>query len=158
MCVLSKVLSGSMQAVTFTRSGSGLSVRCERNAVLTRGDATHVTLPVAENVHTFRNVGEEPVVVLDLISPPYSAGRQVSYFAVRPRSETLQSGVPSRDVLPPQFRAEALPWSATPGTEYSLHMLKDGPNDFETFERPYVGPPVTLPLWQAAKPAEAELR
>lgn len=111
------------------------------------GVTTLSALPVEGNIHAFRNAGPSPVVLLDIICPPYSIedGRACTYFKIRPRSELLQSRLPSSQQLPSSLTAEALPFSALAGLEYSIKPLLDGPTDFETFERPYTGPPVQLP-------------
>lgn len=186
MAVFSKLLWGKLQAVTFSRSAQGLSARCDRNILIDAdaggaitpalaGDEAAAgyssgedagaggvlaTLPERGNIHTFRNVGAAPCVVLDILLPPYSpsGGRDASYFKLRPRGELLQSQLPSSSRLPAAFTAHALPWSARPGVEYSLHPLRDGPTDFETFERPYAGPPVTLPLVAGDAEAAATAR
>lgn len=116
-------------------------------AIALLGVNTLSTLPVEGNIHAFRNAGPSPCVVLDIICPPYSieAGRACTYFKIRPRSELLQSRLPSSQQLPSSLTAEALPFCALPGLEYSIKPLLDGPTDFETFERPYQGPRVQLP-------------
>lgn len=123
------------------------------------GVTTLSALPVEGNIHAFRNAGSSPVVLLDIICPPYSIedGRACTYFKIRPRSELLQSRLPSSQQLPSSLTAEALPFSALAGLEYSIKPLLDGPTDFETFERPYQGPAVQLPgpVHAAAGPAAA---
>lgn len=154
--VFTAVISGEVQAVTFTRNRhlAGLSVRCERNAVLKPGDV-HLTFPVLENIHTMRPHGGKPAIILDLIAPAYSERRPATYMTIRPRAELLQSRLPSSSTLPKEFWASELPWSCKPGTDYSVSLLQDGPLDFETFDRPYNGPPVTLPSEAASSASSA---
>ena len=79
MSVFSKLLQGSLQVHSADSGGS-----CQlQQSSHSSGDMWHLT-PNSGNLHAFVNLGHdsEPCVVLEVLTPPYSAQGPCTYYAM----------------------------------------------------------------------------